>query len=264
MSLSDIQFGEDQFHRPRVSGIDVITTLQHFAIITYVVDPDALRPHVHERFELDCIRREDGSPGALISVVPFLDLDFRFIRFPWFTWKFGQTNYRAYVRDRQTGEHVAWFFGTSLDSWTVNIPKHIWKLPWHRGKIRFETSYDRSKNRYSCYEMETESSWAPASLKLEDTGVALDSLDGFATLESGLVILTHPLKGYYHRRDGRLGSYSIWHDKLQMTIGNATRAEFPLLERLGLVRTGDTSNLHSVMIQPATEFTIYLPPRPVS
>jgi len=108
--------------------------------------------------------------------------------------------------------------------------------------------------------MTTDSGWAPAELELTDTGQPPQQLLGFPDVETGLVILTHPLQGYYYRRDGRLGSYSIWHDRLQLTTGSATTAHFPLLEKLGLVDSGDLSAIHSVLIQPKTEFTIYLPP----
>ena len=228
-----------------------------------MVEPENLRPHVHERFELDCITAEDGTQKALISVVPFLDLDFRFVRFPWKKWRFGQTNYRAYVTDRKTGEHVVWFFGTSLASWTVNIPRYVWKLPWHSAEISFDTTYDAASHRYTIYRMSTRSEWASAELELIDLGQPPQSLAAFPDLETGLVLLTHPLRGYYYRRDGKLGRYAIWHDRLQPTEGRVAHASFPLLDRLGLVENGDLSSLHSVLIQPETEFTIYLPPTAV-
>ncbi len=243
------------------TGIDVETTLAHFALITYMVEPDALRAQVHERFELDCITGPDGTRKALISVVPFLDLDFRFARCPWPKFSFGQTNYRAYVTDSESGEHVAWFFGTSLASLFVNVPHFAWKLPWHGADIRFDTAYDREGKRYERYRMVTKSKWAPAEVELEDTGAAPVALTGFDDLESGLVLLTHPSRGVFYRRDGALGSYSIWHDRLRMTQGRARRASFALLDRLGLVEDGDLAQIHSVLLQPSTDFTIYLPPR---
>ena len=72
--------------------------------------------------------------------------------------------------------------------------------------------------------MKTESSWAPAELELEDTGHGPASLEGFADLETGLCVLTHPLKGVFHRRDGRLGGYSVWHERLRCTAGSAWSA----------------------------------------
>ncbi len=140
--MNPLRYNPEMLIRKPPSGLDVETTLAHFAIITYMVEPEALRPHVHERFELDCIPSPDGSQKALISVVPFVDRDFRFVRCPWPTWAFGQTNYRAYVTDSESGEHVAWFFGTSLASATVNIPRFVWRLPWHNAHIRFDTEYD--------------------------------------------------------------------------------------------------------------------------
>ena len=254
------QFTPKMLTRKRPSPQDAITTLAHFAIITYMVEPAALRQHIPERFALDCIPAADGSEQALISVVPFVDVDFRFVGLPWPQWRFGQTNYRAYVTDRESGEHVVWFFGTVLDSFWVNVPRYLWRLPWHSADIAFDTEYDAANGRYTTYHMHAQSEWAPAELQLEDSGESPKTLAGFPDLETGLVTLTHPLRGYYTRRDGSLGSYSIWHDKLQLTEGRPITANFPLLHRLGLVKDGDLSTIHSVLIQPKTEFTIYLPP----
>lgn len=95
-----LRFTPELLERPKISGIDVISTLEHFAIITYLVDPQILASHIHQRFEVVCIRSSDGTPRGLVSVVPFHDADFRFARFPYLSFAFGQTNYRAYVRPR--------------------------------------------------------------------------------------------------------------------------------------------------------------------
>jgi hypothetical protein len=76
-----------------------------------------------------------------------------------------------------------------------------------------------------------------------------------------MVLLTHPLRGYFYRRDGRLGSYAIWHPRLRPTVGTVTVAEYPLLDRLELVAPGDRRDVHSVLLQPRIDFTIYLPPK---
>ncbi|MGK0219978.1 MAG: hypothetical protein ACI9HE_003485 [Planctomycetota bacterium] len=246
--------------KPPTGGIDVETTLADFAIVTYCVEPQALRKHVHPRFELDCIQCADGEWRALVSVVPFFDLDFRAALCPWPKWSFGQTNYRAYVTDTQTGEKVAWFFGTVLDTLFVALPRYAWKLPWHRARMSFDVEYDSMARRFSRYSLQARSSWAPAELELCDSGDAPQELEGFSSLESGLLLLTHPTRGYFYRRDGQLGTYSIWHELMQPTLGHAEIASFPLLDRLGLVPEGDLSKLHSVLLQPRIDFTIYLPP----
>jgi hypothetical protein len=258
--MEQLQFEPHLLAKPKRSGLNIETTLRHFAIITYMVEPSELRPLIHDRFQLDCITAEDGSTKALISVVPFLDLDFRFAKCPWATWCFGQTNYRAYVLDSETREHCVWFFGTTLDSFTNVVPRYVWKLPWHKGRIHFDCEYSQAAGRYTSYRMTTKSRWAPAEIEVEDSGKPPQRLIGFSSLETGLVLLTHPLRGYFYRRDGLLGSYSVWHDRLQPTTGNLIEGQFPLLAHLGLVSAGDLSSVHSVLLQPSTDFTIYLPP----
>jgi hypothetical protein len=108
--------------------------------------------------------------------------------------------------------------------------------------------------------MTTQSTWAPVQLALEDTGAPVSHIDGFPDLETGMLILTHPLTGFYRRRDGALGSYKVWHDRLALRAGICRHARFGLLDRLGLVRFEDQARPYSVMLQHQTEFTIYLPP----
>lgn len=260
--MESLKFSDDLLSRQPPRGLDVDTTLVHFAIITCLVDPAVARRHLHSRFELDLIE-VNGQEWALVSVVPFVDQDFRFARIPWLQWQFGQTNYRMYATDTETGEHIAWFFGTSLDSWTVAVPQFFWKLPWHRAHIQFDCTYDAALQRYTVYRMQTTNSWADAEVELSDTGQPPRELAGFDDLETGLVLLTHPRKGFFYRRDGQLGSYSIWHDRLQTTVGQVQSARFDLLNTLGLAEPGEALHIHSVLMQQKTEFTIYLPPHRV-
>ncbi|MFG1489973.1 DUF2071 domain-containing protein, partial [Oceanospirillum sp. HFRX-1_2] len=61
--------------RPRPKGIDVFCALQHFAIITYAVPAQRFEGLFPERFRLDTVQI-DGVEMGLISVVPFIDVDF--------------------------------------------------------------------------------------------------------------------------------------------------------------------------------------------
>jgi hypothetical protein len=194
-------------------------------------------------------------------MVPFEDQDFHFVGLPWPKWRFGQTNYRTYVIDRETGERAVWFFGTTLDSWTVVLPRYVWRLPWHRGRMRFDCNYDSTVGRYTRYRMTTRSNWATVELELEDAGEAICELSGIRDFEAGMVTLTHPLLGVYYRRDGSLGSYRIWHDRLNCHVGRCLQACIGLFDRLGIVTYEEQQSPHSVLIQHETEFAIFLPPR---
>ncbi len=245
--------------RPAVSGIDAVTTLQHFAVVTYAVDPARLRPLVHERFELDCVHL-GGEERALVSVVPFEDVDFRAAAFPTPRFRFAQTNYRVYVRDRDTGERSAWFLGTTLHSLTVYVPRYLWRLPWHWGRIEFDCQLD-TDDTYAQYRMTTVGGWAPAELELDHHGAVASDFPGFADRDTALTVLTHPLRGYYYRRDGHLGAYSVWHERMQVTTATCRSAHFDLLDRLGVVPLAEQGDPYNVLIQPRIEFIIHLPPR---
>lgn len=259
-SLDHLRFTHALMSKPARTTLTTETTLDHFITVTYAVDPDSLRRHLHARFEPDCIALGGATPRALVSVVTFFDRNFRLAAFPWFKSHFGQTNYRSYVLDTQTGEHVAWFFGTCLDSFSVVVPRNVWRLPWHRCRMSFDCRYDERARRYTHFEIRTRSRWAPALLEVQDLGEAPWELPGFSNLEAGLVLLTQPTRGFYFRRDGVLGSYTIWHDRLKQTVGSIKVAQYALLQDLDLIPLGDCANIHSVLIQPRVDFTIYLPP----
>lgn len=254
------RFADAAIARPQPKGIDVVSTLWHFAIVTYAVPPERLRPLIDARFELLTVP-VNGQPRALISIVPFAELDFRLAAYPSPQFAFRQTNYRVYVIDKQSGEHCVWFIGSLLDSITVLIPRYVWKLPWHHGRMRFDC--ELQDGAYTSYEMETRSAWAPASLRLSQEAGLQQTHAGFPDEETALVCLTHPLTGYYYRRDGRLGSYSIWHDRLQLQPARLRSARFELLERMGILGEAEQQKPYSLLVQAETEFTIYLPPRPV-
>ncbi len=248
--------------RPTPKGIDILCKLQHFAIITYAVTPSRFDGLFPERFKLDTLII-NGEEKALISVVPFIDVDFTSAVFPFPKFTMGQTNYRIYIIDRETNERCVWFLGTTLDSWTLAVPRFCWNLPWYSGEVKFDCEFNDSQKIYSKYKMTTEATWAPAKVELSQTKDTPIELPGFPDTETGLVYLTHPLAGFYYCRDGKLGTYRVWHKQLDVSSANFVSASFGLLSRLGLVTQDEQQAAHSVLIEPMNEFTIYLPPKVV-
>ena len=258
--MDSLKFKDFLHLRPAPKGIDVLCKLQHFAIITYAVDASRFDNLFPKRFKLDTVLI-DGEEKALISVVPFIDVDFTSAVYPFPKFTMGQTNYRIYIIDTKTNERCVWFLGTTLDSWTLAVPRFCWNLPWFSGEVKFDCEFDDTQQIYRKYKMTTDATWAPASVELSQTQGATIELAGFPDTETGLVYLTHPLTGFYHRRDGKLGTYSVWHKQLVVSSANLISANFGLLSRLGLVTLEEQQVAHSVLIEPVNEFTIYLPPK---
>ena len=258
--MNSLKLNDFLYSRPAPKGIDVLCKLKHFAIITYAVEPARFAGLFPERFKLHTVEI-NGEEKALISVVPFIDVDFTSAVYPFPKFTMGQTNYRIYVIDTQTNERCVWFLGTTLDSWTLAIPKYVWNLPWYSGDVKFDCDFDDAQQMYLKYKMTTDATWAPACVELAQMKDAAIELAGFPDIETGLVYLTQPLAGFYHRRDGKLGTYRVWHKQLNVSAGYLKSASFGLLSRLGLVTQEEQQVAHSVLIEPINEFTIYLPPK---
>lgn len=248
----------------RFGWMDIRSDLLHFALITYALPAERLRPHIPERFDIPTFPI-NGQPLALMSAVPFLDADFHFYRLaPFIKWQFAQTNYRVYVVDRETGEHCVWFFGTTLGSWVVHVARTLWRIPWHYARYEIDCPYNAQRRAYDRYHFSKTSDWASAEIELEDTGEPMALHPCFSTLDEQILILTHPIVGYFYRLDSRPGTYSVWHEEIPLTVGKAKHLYFSLYERLGLLSREEMENPHSVLICPKIMFEVHLPPRPIA
>lgn len=240
--------------RPRLRGVDAETTLADFSLVTFAVDPDALAALLPAGIRPEIVTLDDGADRALVSAASFRDVDFRLAFASRIHGSFVQTNYRAYVRigDR----HLVWFFGTSLGSRLVAVPRYAWRMPWHRGQMALSATWN--DERCLDYRLVTHAPWGSAEVVLEGTADPVGRLDGFAEVTETMRVLTHPLEGVYRRRDGRLGGYSVWHPRFAPTVGIARLARYEVFERLGLVEPG--ARPHSVMLQRSIDFSVLLPP----
>ncbi|HEY5155588.1 MAG TPA: DUF2071 domain-containing protein [Acidimicrobiales bacterium] len=244
--------------RPPARWSHASTYLDHFALVTYRVDLDALAATLPPGVGAQRFRFDDGTESGLVSAVPFLDRDFHFRAAPFVKVSCGQINYRAYVE--VGGRRGVWFFGTSLDSVFVALPRLAWSMPWHRDTITIEA--DRAGPGPDRMSLRVEGRWGSAEYDLVDVGAPLERLDGFADLDDMHTVLTDPVDGWYQRRDGRLGHYSVWHEALEVRPWQVKAARFAVLERLGLI-AADTP-VHSALVQRSVVFDVHTPPRRVS
>lgn len=237
------------------------TVLHHFALINYAVPKERLRNHIPDNFEIPEFDTENGR-FALMSAVPFIDFDFHFPWiFPQIQFKFPQTNHRVYVIDKKTQEHAVWFFGTNLGSRIVHIPQILWGIPWYYTTYSTNFNYNQSQARYEAYSYHFHSEWCQGDVEIEDTGIPIHVLKGFQSMDEMKLILTHPVTGYFHRLDGKLGTYRIWHPEMQLTQATPKHLYFSLYENLGLLSKQEMQSPHSIFVSPQIEFEIYLPPQ---
>ena len=247
--------------REKRSLLDVNTKLQHFSLISYAVPVARIKKYIPEPFELWTFTNK-GEKFALISAVPFFDYDFSFYKlskFPKFN--FCQTNFRTYIIDKRNGQHAAWFFGTTLGSLSVYIPRLVWRMPWQYAKYKINTL--REGGRYTNYQISFKSKLGDGIVHIKDTDKSLDLLQGFETMDEQILILTHPVLGYYNRLNHGIGTYKIWHPKMNLTHCTVENLYFELFEKLGFLSKDEMLKPHSVLITPKIEFDVLLPPRKV-
>ncbi|WP_281615703.1 DUF2071 domain-containing protein [Flammeovirga sp. SubArs3] len=245
--------------RPSKSGIDVNTMLEHFAIISYKVPIRKIEHLIPKPFKLWSFKDEAGDEFALVSVVPFKDIDFHFCQlFPFLKFNFFQTNFRTYVIDERDGSYAAWFFGTTLGSVTHILPKYFWNMPWEYGK--YSSSFEMEGEHYRKYQVDFSSSLGKGQIDLIGTTKEMNLLEGFKDLDEQYLILTHPVKGYYNLPKEEVGTYEIWHPKFSLYQAKPQNLYFGFLEKLGFLSLKEMNNPHSVLITNQIEFDIFLPP----
>ena len=241
--------------RTRRRWTDAVTLLRHFALVTFDVDPAALAAVIPATLRPETRWLADGRERAFVSAVSFRDVDFRFRGFEIYRTSFNQTNYRAYVLGPD-GRRAVHFFETTLDSRLSVIPRRLWGMPWYPGHTEIEATWDGTRCRSYRHVCTGERNAVDAEFAGVDE--PLTRFDGFDALEEAAAVLTHPLDGFYVRPSGRLGRYSVWHERLRPSLGRSIRARYEVFERLRLVEPGRVP--HSVLLQPEIEFDVHLPP----
>ncbi|PIQ23240.1 hypothetical protein COW36_18910 [bacterium (Candidatus Blackallbacteria) CG17_big_fil_post_rev_8_21_14_2_50_48_46] len=246
--------------RPPAGWLSVESLLKDFVMVTYALEYERLAALIHPSLELERFEIQ-GQDKGLLSIVNFWDSGFHFMRLlPKLRFEFGQTNYRIYVRHRQSGERGVWFWGTCLGSEVYRIPKVLWQLPWH--KARYHIDLEGNENAPH-YQIRILSDWGAAKLKFLGTAKKMPLLPGFENLATQKLLLTHPITGYFTRPNGSLGSYTIWHPEADLKLGEAKSLSFQALEQAQLLSTEEQQNPHSILFQNQILYQIQLPPHSI-
>jgi hypothetical protein len=257
--MAPLRFKDWRQPKPPVKITDAFARIRHLAVLTYAVPPERLRPYIHPRFELITLEI-GGKKRALLSVVPFYNDPLASVLMPFFGPSMGQVNYRAYVTDTTSGERGIWFFDCVLDSMAVAGPKHVFNLPWRRGRVRFSTDLREALDIFEPYRVAVEDAHGPAEIAFTHGANPRFSFAGFPDTETALIVLGHTLLGFNYRRDGLLSGYATWHPQLPYQVIGLEYARIALLDREGWVPFDEQTKPHSVLWTPLAPFITCLPP----
>ncbi|MDP9465287.1 MAG: DUF2071 domain-containing protein [Actinomycetota bacterium] len=212
--------------RPPTRWCNARALLEDFAIINWSVDSDRLQAHLPAGFE-----PEERSGKAFIAMVAFRSQGFHFRAAPFARISCGQADYRALVRHGE--ERGVWFFGGSLSSRLVNIASTLWKMPWHYASIDITSSPNGDPS--DRWNFDATGGWGAATIALIHTGRPFATPPDFGNSTESAATLVDPLVGWYPRRDGGVGRYSVWHEPLQLGEAAAEVARCDAFEQLGLI-----------------------------
>ncbi|MEM7342063.1 MAG: DUF2071 domain-containing protein [Actinomycetota bacterium] len=225
------------------------TWLEDFSILSWRVDPEAVARTLPAGFEV-----ETWDGGAWASMVSFRDVDFHFRGMPLVKMTCGQVNYRTYVR--RGDQRGVWFYGSSLDSRLVHIPRALWRMPWHRTKLTIERVPAPAGDRVT---LVGTGGWGGAELSMRSTGTPYPDPVGFDDPAEGRAVLLDPFHGWYRRLgSGRVGHYRVWHEPLALSQAEVDTAQCSVFTDLALVTPGQLPD-HAGE-QQRVFFDVFTPP----
>ena len=237
--------------RPRRRWHHASATLDHFAVVTLRADLDAVRAVVPTRFEPRPFAFADGTTGALVSVVAFVERDFAFRFAPFVRVSGSLVDYRTY--GSVDGEPGVYVFATSLDHPSVHLPRLLWRMPWRREPVRIDGRWESGSSHLRI----TTDGEGGLELDLAGGG-AIGDLDGFTGPDEAIEVLTHPMVGWYGD-DADLRRYTVWHDVLRPQQARVDEVRVPTFTALGLGARRD--DVHSALLVEQASFDIHTPPR---
>lgn len=213
---------------PSIHRGDVSLTaeFQHVSLIVYAVPAERVRALLPAEFDAE-VTISNGRQMGWVSVESFFDPNGGARS------AFEQTAYRLHaLRD---GEPCRWLLGLSLGSLAAVGARNLWALPWHLGAMEFRAAYSSAERRYHAYGLQSQSEWANAKWRIEDSGEWISP----RTIEELPTSLRDAAAtDYFARRDGppnRVGCQRTRTLDPLFTRGRLKFGQCDLLERLGLL-----------------------------
>jgi hypothetical protein len=231
--------------------------LRPYVLITYLVPPDRLGPHLPSELELRTLHLNDGSERALISI--FCG-QARWIRawglpVPEDLWRYLQVNIRTYII--RQGEDGIFFFrsfiGSKLAAWAA---QRVMGFPAQHAGIDLDVVWKQEQNAVHRLRLQVNED---LDIMVAGESTTLQPYEGFPDADTALRILTHPLIGFFRRPDGELGALATQHPRVSPSSGQLVKARLPWMLRQGFLEASEIAHPYAVMIAPSADFDLLVP-----
>lgn len=233
----------------------VSTLLKELLYISYLVPASRLRALVPAFLPLRTVGNE-----VFVSVVVMRNTDVGPVWLPWPRQHYNQLNIRTYVDDPITGRQGVFFFKSGITSATALVVPRMLGLPWEKIDLQVRTEGSPS----GVYRYRADGYYHGRVMVDVRNVVQRGDVEPFASVHDAAVLITAPDIGFVEVNDRRkLLSFRVQHQFIEPLRCELAGLQFPLLERLGVVRGGEMGKPHSVFLVPEVKFLVHLPPRPV-
>jgi hypothetical protein len=233
--------------------------VRDFALVTYLVPPERLQPHLPDAVELQTFRDGAGRRRAFLSASCFHNEDLRWAGGPSPHMTVHQSTYRTYVRH---GDDVGAFF---LASYVGNASGTLGQrlgLADTREAV-FDVTVTRAPDGgYASYRAEMAADDGVAVLHAEAVEQPT-AIAPFASAEEHVRFITHRLHGYAYSLAGVPVDAQVEHAEMAAFSGRLIEGRFPPLVRLELLPYEEQADPYSVLITPGATFQL-LPPVPLT
>lgn len=203
--------------------------LEHFAVVTFAADPEALTALLPAGVEVDL---------PLVSAVAYRYVGLGLRGVPGPRLAADQVHLRAYVRVGD--EQGVWFLRTVQHSRWATLPRHVWGMPWVRGRVHITEP-------------------AAGRVTVVADGIELDVVaapDATAPPDVPHEVSAATV-GWFQGR-GAVKRFEVAYGDSAVHAALAETARVEPFEALGLVAPAQVP--HSAFLRPRTAIEIHLPP----
>jgi hypothetical protein len=252
----DLEPGSDPAsirHDPRLlrAAVDV----RDFALVTYLVPAERIRPHLPAGVRLQGFRDDDGRDQGFVTASCFRNHRLRWAGGPSPGMTLYQSTYRTYVRvGRDVG---AFFFSSYVETVAGTWAQKLGLADTRRA--RFTVAITRGpRGGYPAYRAEMRADDGTAVLDVVATDEPA-AVTPFGSPQEHVRFVTHRLHGYSRSLLGVPVEAQVEHPEMPAFGGRLVEGRFPSLERLRLVDRDGQARPHSVLVSPGVRFELLAP-----